>query len=229
MLDLSDLVLLVTALLALVALVGLVVGSHLWVGRADSRARASRASRPPSHAAVGSSPRAALVQVGAEDGRVLRDALDRSVRAGVGTSLLVARHDDVMPSSAQLDGAAVALEDPDTGFVTFADDDTAAARVRADRGLVVAAPGPIAVRADAVLDAGGWPEGERLPETDLGARMVGLGWRGAALGVAPGAVCDSRARERQVAWHLVRRHRGLLVARRRRAGADLGPAERSAL
>ena len=218
-------VLLSLVVLALLGTVALVAVSRRWLRREAARSGATRTSPDqPSDPAD-----AVPTLVRAHDPADLADAVAAQVQRDPAGLLLVARSEDVLPSERQLQEAVRVLDRPDTGFVTFTDDDTPESRVRSEHRLVLAAPGPVAVRAEAVTDVGGWDGGVVLPESELSARMLRSGWYGASLGAVPDSTCDVRARERQVAWAVVRRHPGLLVPGPRHAGNELSARERLVL
>jgi len=213
--------------LGLVGVVTLVAVSRHWLRREDARSGVSGAA----HGAAGTPGAVGTVPtlVSAHAAVDLADAVAAEVQRDPTGVLLVVRAEDVLPSERQLQEAARVLDLPDTGFVTFTDDDTPETRVRRDRRLDLAAPGPVAVRAEAVADVGGWDGDAVLPETELSARMLRRGWYGGSLGAVPDSTCDARARERQVAWAVVRRHPGLLVPGPRHAGNELSARERLVL
>ena len=218
-------VLLVVVVVAVLGLVALAAVSRRWLRREAARSGATSTSPDqPSDPAD-----AVPTLVRAHEPADLADAVAAQVQRDPAGLLLVARAEDVLPSERQLQEAARVLDRPDTGFVTFTDDDTPESRVRRDHRLVLAAPGPVAVRAEAVADVGGWDGDVLLPESELSARMLRSGWYGASLGAVPDSTCDVRARERQVAWAVVRRHPGLLVPGPRHAGNELSARERLVL
>ncbi|GAB3664028.1 hypothetical protein GCM10027596_27940 [Nocardioides korecus] len=221
---------------ALVAVVLLVVALGLaalvvsfvarrWLARAASRT-APAAPTSSDGAPAAHPPVPVLVSARSVD---LEAAVEERAQLDPTGLLLVAQPDDVLPSPAQLLEAARELGRPDIGYVTFTDDDTDGSRVRAARRLVLGAPGPVALRTEALLDVGGWDGSAVLPETELSARMLRLGWNGRSLGAAPDSACDPQARERQVAWAVVRRHPGMLLPGRRHADNELSSRERLVL